>query len=195
MMIFRHKKATTLIELLVSLAIIALLAAVALPMFSVYQRRNQINSDAETINSSLILARAALNNPDIFARSDNQIKIVFTYNSSAKSYSFQSFAKGIIDDPENLIDLYQLFPNEEIEVTMNDSRGSPTIFTRDFAILLSGKTPNETFSCFKITTREMGVNCNQSISIKISSTRLGGTEKTIIINNTTASQLFSININ
>ncbi|TSC94337.1 MAG: hypothetical protein Athens101428_323 [Candidatus Berkelbacteria bacterium Athens1014_28] len=194
MMTFRQKKATTLIELLISLAIIALLAAVALPLFSVYQRRNQISSDAETINSSLILARATLNNPNIIARSNNIIKIVFSYNSSTKSYSYKIFVKDDVD-PENLIDDFRLFANEDITVTMKDSGGDTTFSNRNFAILLSEKTPNENFKCYQITSRESRINCNQSISIKLSSPRIGGTEKTIVINNTTSSQLFSININ
>ena len=46
-----RRRAFTLIELIVALAIVALLAAIAIPVYSAVQQRSQINADAAAANA------------------------------------------------------------------------------------------------------------------------------------------------
>lgn len=184
-----RKRAMTLIELLISLSIIVLLTAVALPAFSYYQRRSIVESDAQALVQLFNYARALQNNPDNFSRSSTdsvwnyEIQITNDRSNPAnvKLYS--------VADPTTIID--QLTFSENIEVGYQDNSSNDG---NGLKIGFSGKPPKEIITCQFISVDSL---CSEKIEIRLSSPLPYRTKRTVTILNTndTLKQFFSISLN
>ncbi len=166
----------TLIELLVSLAIIVLMVGITFPIFSYYQKRSTVESDINNFVSLFNYARALQNNPDSFSRSssDNYSFIIkLTNNSSTHRAELFSSA-----DPTTVIDTANFSENIAVNTDTNKSDGLTLSF--------SGKSPNEIISC--------SIDCSSKILFGFSTTGSGSFTRTATILNSTSTQLLSINI-
>ncbi len=86
----------TLIELVVTMAILGVVAAFAIPNFSKWKEKHQINAQAQKIYFDLMLARTTA------VKSNNNVRVIF--NTTAHSYQIHedSDGDGTIDTGENV---------------------------------------------------------------------------------------------
>jgi len=167
----RFKRGMTLIELLISLSIIALMTGVALPAFSYYQRRSVVDNDAQALIQMFNYARALQNNPDNYSRNgpngEWNYELRLTNDSKNRNMALYSAA-----DPNTIID--QLTLSENIEIGYQS--GSPNK-GNGLKITFSGKPPAEVVTC--------NVLCDKKIEIRLRSSAPYSTERTVTILNTT----------
>lgn len=164
------RRSMTLIELLISLSIIAMMTVIAIPMFSSYQRRASLNNDVDGIAQLIEYARALHDNPDY-----QRYSIDGAQNSSyiikiSKDYNNNGIVQLVTyADQETIIDSVKLSSYEEI---------SP----ENYSFSIYGESPNERlWSCGNIGS---GLdNCPKplDIKVKVKNTDL---QKTIRINHT-----------
>ena len=189
----KGKRGMTLIELLISLFIIAMMVGVAIPLFSLYQRRNNLDSDAQTVSQMFSYIRALQNNPDSLTRtntsglnnmvvkvstlSSQQLKIITVYSNSS---------------PTNVIDQLILNSDEDISISSNFGLAP----SGDFFLTFSGKTPTEIFSCATAlagSTSQTEFDCSAYLKLIIYSTKNSSISKTVEIKNTVLpNQYFSV---
>lgn len=162
----------TLIELLVSLAIIILLTAVALPIFSSFQRRNTLNLDTRNLEQLFYYSRTLNNNPSYGSRdygatnADKRYGIKIT-PSKNKATLYPINNTGDVDTSKE-IDNVKLDSRETLEFR-NNVGGK---IDGNLIVYISGDPPNETVSC-KREAVYTGVippqpDCSQAIYIRIS---------------------------
>lgn len=175
------KKGMTLIELLISLFIVALMTGVAMPIFSSYQRRNTLDTDAHSMASIFAYARTLQNNPDVFSRFADPTTTGYTIKISTGSRRVIIYPK---NDPNYIIDQFALARGENLTISANPTAPSAA----DLTISFSGKPPTETISC------DPG-NCSQSLTLTLSLANNSAISRTIFIQNTTANQYFSVTVN
>lgn len=173
----------TLIELLISLAIIGIMTGIAFPVFSVYQKKSAVDSDMRNFISLFNYARALQNNPDNFSRTTDpnqvykyQIKII--NDSSGRRAELYSVA-----DASTIIDKVDFSENIMVNYQNNTTdNGSGLTLT------FTGLPPSEVLNCSTI--------CDQKIEIGLSTAgRSPIIKKALILNtNNTLHQLLSINL-
>jgi len=164
----------TLIELLVSLAIIALLTAVALPIFSTFQRRNTLNLDAKNLEQLFNYSRTLNNNPSFGSRSfssdpanaDKRYGIKIS-NSSKKAVLYPADSVG---DDSKAIDSVKFDSRETLEFISNVGDSWLPI-AGDLTVYISGNPPNETVSCKREAVYTGTIppqpDCSQTLFIRI----------------------------
>jgi len=167
----------TLIELLISLAIIAIMTGIAFPMFSYYQKRSVVDEDISNFVSLFNYARALQNNPDGFSRSNStesysyKIKLIES-NGTYRAELFSSADQSTIIDS---VDFSQ-------PIIINDEYGR----SNGLVLSLDGVPPKEVLSC-------QPENCDSSIRIGFSTANRSVT-KTATIINSSSDQLLSISV-
>jgi len=171
----KGRSGMTLIELLVSLSIIALMTAIAIPMFSSYQRRASLNTDADAIAQLIEYARSLNTNPN-YQRYSTQsgAYTVRISNDSRRIPRVELYSEA---DPSIILDSVKLSSYEVI---------NPSSYSFSF----TGKTPREEiWNC----NDSGGYNCPNrlNISVRVKNSNLG---KIIQINNSTNNQNFSVEV-
>jgi prepilin-type N-terminal cleavage/methylation domain-containing protein len=165
----------TLIELLISLSIIALMTVIAIPIFSSYQRRASLNSNANAIAQLIEYARSLHANPDYQRYStESGVYTIKISNNAGGNPKIELYSEA---DPSVILDSVKLSSYEEI---------APASYSFSFI----GKTPEEKiWSC----NGSRLYNCPNplNITVRVKNTSLG---KTIRINNSTSSQNFSVEV-
>lgn len=178
----RLKRGMTLIELLISLSIIAMMTGVAMPAFSYYQRRSTVDNDAQALVQMLNYARALQSNPDNFSRNgpngEWSYEIRLTNVGSNRNVALYSAA-----DPNTIID--QLTLSENIQVGY---QSVPADLGNGLKISFSGKPPKEVVTCTTL--------CNRWIEIRLKSPAPYSTTRTVRIQNTNDAlkQIMSISL-
>lgn len=194
----RSRRSMTLIELLISLAIIGLMTGIAFPLFSYYQKRSLVDTDIKNFVQLFNYARALQNNPENFSRIADQNQgynyvIKFTNINNINRATLYSSANGVIDETY-VIDKVDF--SESIFITYQD------IFTNrsgnNLILSFSGTPPREVVTCSILTTP---INCDRFILLSLTPLGGGNIIKTVEILNTNESrspirglQLLSINI-
>jgi prepilin-type N-terminal cleavage/methylation domain-containing protein len=171
----KSQQGMTLIELLISLSIIALMTAIAIPMFSSYQRRASLNSDADAVAQLIEYARSLNANPNYQRYSTERgaytIKIS---NDPRGNPRVELYSEA---DPDIVLDSVKISDYHEI---------SPTVYSFN----LSGKSPMERiWSC----NGSGEFNCPNplDITLRVKRSNLG---KIIRVNNSNNSQNFSVEV-
>ena len=167
------KRGMTLIELLISLFIIALMTGVAMPLFSTYQRRNILDNDAQSVAQMFAYARALQNNPDIFTRLNtsglnNLVVKISTVSGTKRIEVYPN------NDPSYIIDHHDLDSNESLRIS-TDNGDFTTV--DNFTISFSGKPPAEVMTCALM-------ECNQSLALRLYLTSDSTVDRTVQIQNT-----------
>jgi len=165
----KHKRGMTLIELLVSLSIIAIMAGVAMPIFSNYQRSSALDNDAQAVAQMFSYARALQNNPDIATRNKDE-SYVLKISQTSGSKKIKIYSKTA---PESIIDQYILNSSKEVSISTN----SGSVSDDDFLVTFSGRSPADVITCDPKT-------CSQTLAIKIYLSRDHSVFRTIQIQNT-----------
>ena len=175
------RKGMTLIELLISLAIIGMMTGIAFPIFSYYQKRSTADSDIRNFVSLFNYARSLQNNPENVSRLDSNkdynYEIKFTNSSNINRAEL--YLK--TNDPAGPIIVDKIDFAEDIMV--NGAVGGDGL-----TITFGGTLPDENITCSPI-------DCSTSIAIGLTTRGAGSIIKTATILNTTASQLLSISNN
>ncbi|HPL01775.1 MAG TPA: prepilin-type N-terminal cleavage/methylation domain-containing protein [bacterium] len=171
----KSRRGMTLIELLISLSIIALMTAIAIPMFSSYQRRASLNSDADAVAQLVEYARSLNANPNYQRYSTERgaytIKIS---NDPRGNPRVELYSEA---DPSIILDSVKLSSYEEID---------PSSYYFSFI----GKTPQEKiWSC----NGPQLYNCPNTLDITLR-VKNSGLGKIIRINNSTNNQNFSVEV-
>jgi len=171
----RFKRGMTLIELLISLSIIAMMTGVAIPAFSYYQRRSAVDNDAQALVQMFNYARALQNNPDNFSRNgmDDAWKYelrLTNYGSNRQMILYSTADLDSNNQPTVIID--QLTLSEDIQVGYQI--GSPNK-GNGLTITFSGKPPAEIVTC--------STPCDKNIEIKLSSPAPYSTTRIVVISN------------
>ena len=168
----------TLIELLVSLFIVAVMTVVAIPLFSSYQKRNTLDSDAQSIAQFFSYARAVNSNPDVMTR----------LNAAGESYfeiNIKNANNGKIitlypkSDPSYVMDKFYL--NSAEQLTINGSDLS------DFTVSVRGKPPKESITC------SHNIDCS-TLTIKVYLANNQLIYRNIVVKNSQQNQLFSVTV-
>ncbi len=139
----------TLIELLVSLAIIGLLTAVALPVFSTYQRQNALNLGVKNLEQLFYYSRALNNNPSYSSRNYSEEIANANKRYGIKIKPTGSGKKAVLYPAENVgddsraIDTVVFDPRTTFEFT----DGTGRVITGDVIVYISADPPNEVVSC------------------------------------------------
>ena len=170
------KRGMTLIELLISLFIIALMTGVAMPLFSVYQRRNILDNDVQSVAQMFAYARALQNNPDIFTRlnASGLNNLVVKISTVSGTKRIEVYPNNDNNDPSYIIDHHDLDSSESLSISTNNGD-----FTTadDFTISFSGKPPAEVMTCAPM-------ECNQSLALRLYLTSDSTVDRTVQIQNT-----------
>ncbi|MFA5158215.1 MAG: type II secretion system protein [Patescibacteria group bacterium] len=177
---FKAKLGMTLIELLVVITIIGLMVGVAFPIFSYYQKRGAVVSDAENMVQVLNYARALENNPDYQTRSDENSQTVVKLVNTDGVYKAQIYSTV---DSSKIIDEFQFMTS--VKVYLNGTETSPD----GLEIKIDGKTPKEQLGC------SIGV-CTNYIKIRFYKGNSSSIYKEVELLNTreATDQLFSIKV-
>ena len=171
----------TLVELLISLSIIAMMTAVAIPLFSGYQRSSTISSDAQSLAEFFNYARALNNNPDAYTRIRQGEIISFEIKITSGNTGVQAtlYPK---DDSTYIIDQFNFSPKEKIQI--NGSQ----IDNFNFTASISGVPPKEKLSCD-------GSVCDDTLTLKIYLANDSSVFRNVVVKNSTDSgQLFSVSV-
>ncbi len=119
----KSQRGMTLIELLISLSIIAIMTLIAMPMLSSYQKRASLNNDVDSIVQLIEYARTLHNNPN--PSQSNGYRIVISNDVNGVSVvELYSLA-----DPEVSIDSVKLSSHEEIISEVKDFIFDPRLKT------------------------------------------------------------------
>lgn len=172
----------TLVELLVSLGIIGLLTAVALPIFSTFQRRNILRLDAKNLEQIFYYSRTLNNNPSYSSRNlgagykdgagnEKRYGIKITRGDN-RATLYPIGADGNIDTG-NAVESWKFDSRETLKITAGN-----TEVAGDLVIFISGDLPNETVSC---DIAEL--DCSQIVKIEITMPRVA-TIRTISVRGT-----------
>ncbi|MCX6812154.1 MAG: prepilin-type N-terminal cleavage/methylation domain-containing protein [Candidatus Berkelbacteria bacterium] len=187
------RRGMTLIELLISLAIIALMTTVALPLFSSYQKRNRLDSDTQLLSGLFNYERALNLSPDYSTRANptkNFFEIRFTNAGGKWSAALYSAVSG----STNFIDRVDFAGGENLSFKINET--NPT-GGGDFAVDISGKPPTETASCFLISGQKTAQSCSNSLSITIALSTASsnpGNSKIVQIQNSSNGNLYAVSV-
>ncbi|MEI6144077.1 MAG: type II secretion system protein [Candidatus Berkelbacteria bacterium] len=180
-MIKKKNRGMTLIELLISLAIIGMMTGIAFPIFSYYQKRSTADSDIRNFVSLFNYARSLQNNPENVSRLDSNKK----YNYEIKFTNSSNINRAELylktDDPAGPIIVDKIDFAEDIMV-------NGTVGGDGLTITFGGTLPDENIICSPI-------DCSTSIAIGLTTRGVGAVVKTATILNTTTSQLLSISNN
>ena len=179
----RLKRGMTLIELLISLFIIALMTGVAIPLFSAYQRRNTLDTDTHSIASIFAYARALQNNPDVLSRFADPTTRGYTIKIFTGSRKVIIYPKS---DPNYIIDQFTLARGENLTILTENGEDTSGGFTISF----SGKQPAEKITCSPKACPNYLV-----LSLWLAYNPHPYAQKTIYVQNTTATQYFFVTIN
>lgn len=171
----KNRRGMTLIELLISLSIIALMSAIAIPMFSSYQKRAALNSDADAIAQLIEYARSLNANPDYQRYSTGngtyKVEIVAGHRGNVRVDLYSE------SDPSIVLDSVKISDYHEINSSI-------------YSFNVSGKTPMERiWDCNDSNT----FNCPNplDITLRVKRSNLG---KIIRINNSNNNQNFSVEV-
>lgn len=165
----RSRRGMTLIELLISLAIIGLMTGIAFPLFSYYQRRSQVDNDVRNFVQLFNYARALQNNPENISRIADQNQgynyvIKFTNTNDIKRATLYSSANGVIDEtyPIDKVDF-----SEDISTTYRHGGSSPrTDDGSDLVIKFNGTPPKETVTCSG-SSETQTIGCNMWLRVSL----------------------------
>lgn len=188
----------TLIELLVSIGIIALLAAVSLPIFSSYQRQNKLNLDAKNLEQLFYYSRTLNNNPSYNSRNSGARNRDAQGNEKRYGVKIALGEKKATLHPINSAG--DIDSSKELDSLKFDSRATlelkaaGVLISQDLTIYISGDPPNETVSCS--LAGPVQPDCSQVVSIKITLPGVANS-KTLSIHGTQPApgQKFNIQIN
>lgn len=160
----------TLIELLVSIAIIGILLTVALPIFTTYQRRNTLRLDAKNLEQLFYYSRTLNTNP-VYASRNYGANSLDPVSGNEKRYGIKIFlvekkailypigSDGNIDTTKS-IDSFQFNSRENLGLTVGFSND---VISQDLTVFIAGDPPNETVSC-QIATPIPGLDLNDRCS-------------------------------
>jgi len=163
----KNDKGTTLIELLVTLAITGMLVGIALPLFSYYQKRSVLDEEVRNFVSLFNYARALQNNPADSARiASSEYHYVIKITNSGADRKAELYAK---NNPTAIIDSIKF--SERVQMAFQDIgvigvTGSGDGQTLEF----SGFPPNETIGC--------STSCTDKVSITLTIESTFATSKT-----------------
>ena len=90
------KKGFTLIEIIVTMMIIGIVSAMAIPNFSKWREKHQIDGQAQKVYFDLMLARTAA------VKSNNDVRVTFDLVANTYTIHEDSNSDGVVDAGENL---------------------------------------------------------------------------------------------
>ena len=148
-----QRSGMTLIELLISLSIIAIMTAITMPMLSSYQRKASLNTDTQSIAQLIEYARTLHNNAD-YQR----------YDSATSEQS--SYAVELSEDGGNyLFELFSLVDQETILDSVRVSDQSIILSDSNFFSLYGNLGSERLIGCGGVGS---GLdNCPKPFEIKI----------------------------
>jgi len=168
----------TLVELLISLSIIAVMVVITMPLLSSYQKRAALNNDVDSIVQLIEYARTLHNNPDFQMHSSQSSGYKIGISNDTNGASVVELYS--LADPEVSIDSVKLSNYEEIVSEVKDFIFDPRL-----------KTPyDKLWNC-----NGGSYDCGNSVDI-IVKIKNSDMQKTIRVFNTSDdfSQLFSIKV-
>jgi len=172
-----RKKGMTLVELLISLSIIVMMTAVAIPLFSGYQRRSTLSADAQSLAEFFNYARALNNNPDAFSRisqgENRSFEVKITSGNNGVWATL--YPNG---DPTYIIDQFGLNPKEKIQINGRQ--------VDNFTAGISGVPPEEKLSCD-------GGACD-TLTLKIYLASDSSVFRSVVVKNSVSGRLFSVSV-
>lgn len=174
------RRSMTLIELLISLAIIGIMTGIAFPYFAYYQKRSNLDSDISNFVSLFNYARALQNNPDNISRVDTSgnYNYVIEFTNDGSTRKAELYSKNT--DPKIIIDKVDFA--EDIIINNN-----PKINVNGLVLEFSGFPPKETLTC--------SIDCSTSIKIGLKTTGTSSITKTATISNSSSDKVLSITTN
>ena len=184
-----RKRGMTLIELLISLSIIAMMTGVAIPLFSSSQNRNSINSDAQAVAQMFSYAAALQNNPDSFSRNhpnpdpyliDGRVTLKILTATPSISEKITTVMIYSTSSPGIIYDRLILGSREDIKLN-----GSLLADDQEFVVDFSGKSPSEKITCSILRSGvPSALDCSTSLNILVTSTRDSEISRNVSITNT-----------
>ncbi len=89
------KKGFTLIEMIITMAIIGIVSAIAIPNFSKWKEKHEIDGQAQKIYFDLMLARTAA------VKSNNDVRVTFNLVANTYTIHEDNNNDGVVDAGEN----------------------------------------------------------------------------------------------